>query len=1404
MSWFSKKGRQEESAAPTRKELRAAFMSYFDVTGDPASERNFIEQHPLLLHPKSTSVLSLLSAQLHAEWQTRPERLRAMGYDQTYIRGMSNKLSTLQSMLDDIRNHGSTIQAIRDTFVNIYGGFALDAPDQLVQAYQEMDSVALQFSGSEDSAAIVSRIKDCLELARQLPGTAPEIVAELRYLYWTLQDKQVSDPETFPWQEAIEDLQAALVTYTLERFPLRFAVVQIALGNTCYRWAMSGEMAYLEKAVDAYQQALKGCHYYDHVQEYVEAKWGLAQAYIVHFEGDPGENTELAIMHLRAALAWHFNEDEYALHTTMLHVLGQLYLKRAGGKPQANNSLALHYLSEAVQRYAPLDDPSGYASAVSLLALAYLRRSQGKKQANIQRAMICVNEVLGVYKPETHPIQYRATLGLYGELSRVSSTGNIEEAIAATLEALRMSPPADPLTRTLQEQLALAYIVRDAGDPRENLEQALVHLEAVLESGDLEPRSEEEASTHESLGVAYRSRIDGERRDNLERAIFHYNAALAVYTPQTYPESYARTMVNLGIACMDRMTRLRDQNVQEAIRCFIDALQVYTSHSHPHEYASVLGFLGLAHSELQTGSAWESRRQAIRCYQKALKVFTLHKYPREHANIQCALGMVYCDAKDRRLHERGISNLCDALRVYEQLQLERNAAGVRHNLGIAYGKRLEGEKERNLKTSLDYFTEALRFYPPDRYPHDYLQEMTRLATTQAALGRWEEAQQSYRLAYEIEDALVEQSAGLVGLEAVLKEVPNIALYEGYCLARQDRIEEAISSIEHGRLRDLGAMLALETADTSHIRDKRLRGAYEEAHEQFMRMRQTMNSQVSFANFIDASPTLLPERLRDVVPDLRKALLEVTGQYREAKANLDHVVAQIRVAGDPADFLQTDLDTRRVLEAVQRRGPGCALVYLMVTLWGGIALAALASHQSTPKCEHYVALNLPALTEDTIHELLSRQIDDNLGFTEGWGHAQEWAPLLADQRTGLSFAFWATTLRALTSKIQPPSLLVQATQDILAMPEMRDIVRRSWQQMDDTQRAKLEAAVNRRYLHHALARVLGTLSQAAMRPLADWLHTLGVTSVLLVPCGRLGTFPLTAVPVTSEQTFGEMFGASILPSSRLLLRKLSVRERGGVYTLGNAQYADHPLPWGEAEAVTLRNVARKLRLPAKARVQDGATREWLIDALKKASVLDLAIHARFEPLAPLESSLFLAHNETLALREVLNHTADLQGLRLLILSACQTAVADQRGTSDEVRSLAVGMLQAGAQATLATLWSIDDLASYLLIVYFALTWLPCMETLSPSEALAKAQCWLRNLKNRDLQSWRTQVPIPTEEELRASGLVDGDSSFPSEHRGLRYSQGFAEMLIHSKSRDGDPNACPFADPIYWAGFQIIGW
>jgi CHAT domain-containing protein len=242
------------------------------------------------------------------------------------------------------------------------------------------------------------------------------------------------------------------------------------------------------------------------------------------------------------------------------------------------------------------------------------------------------------------------------------------------------------------------------------------------------------------------------------------------------------------------------------------------------------------------------------------------------------------------------------------------------------------------------------------------------------------------------------------------------------------------------------------------------------------------------------------------------------------------------------------------------------------------------------------------------------------------------------------------------------------------------------------------------------------------------------------------------------------------------------------------------------------------------VQQGATLTRFLEAARDALVLHAGCHGTFDSRDFMRSALLLAANQQVTLGNLLSHRIgkweiDLQGMRLLILAACETAILDLRGAQDEVRSLAAGMIEAGAKAVMASFWPVDDEATFLLMAHFAQIWFPNIQSMSPAEALARAQRWLRTVTNRDLQTWTIDIrPLlagtPAESLLESAlqhqipeedaSTPVSDQPVPSQSRNPRYTISEAGERIRKARRTGSPDARPFVEPFYWAGFQITGW
>ena len=118
----------------------------------------------------------------------------------------------------------------------------------------------------------------------------------------------------------------------------------------------------------------------------------------------------------------------------------------------------------------------------------------------------------------------------------------------------------------------------------------------------------------------------------------------------------------------------------------------------------------------------------------------------------------------------------------------------------------------------------------------------------------------------------------------------------------------------------------------------------------------------------------------------------------------------------------------------------------------------------------------------------------------------------------------------------------------------------------------------------------------------------------------------------------------------------------------------------------------------------------------AQIVHLATHGQFSSKA--EDTFILTWDGQLNIDQLTNilrsDKKQIRPIELLVLSACQTATGDKRASL----GLAGIAVRAGARSTIATLWSVDDQASSLLMseFYQELT----NGKITKSEALRRAQ------------------------------------------------------------------------------------
>ena len=187
------------------------------------------------------------------------------------------------------------------------------------------------------------------------------------------------------------------------------------------------------------------------------------------------------------------------------------------------------------------------------------------------------------------------------------------------------------------------------------------------------------------------------------------------------------------------------------------------------------------------------------------------------------------------------------------------------------------------------------------------------------------------------------------------------------------------------------------------------------------------------------------------------------------------------------------------------------------------------------------------------------------------------------------------------------------------------------------------------------------------------------------------------------------------------------------------------------------------IPGEIHLNAAFTAKTLQQSASRNPVVHIASHFRFTPGTEMDSFLLLGDGSRLTLDKVRKGAA-FRNTELLTLSACETAMGSN-GTGSEIEGFGAIAMERGAKSVIATLWSVaDDSTSLLMKEFYRLKE---EKKLPKVEALRQAQLSLLN---------GTIKPLPQQDSS-----TDGDEK--SERR---------------TERQGN-----YAHPYFWAPFILMG-
>jgi CHAT domain-containing protein len=253
---------------------------------------------------------------------------------------------------------------------------------------------------------------------------------------------------------------------------------------------------------------------------------------------------------------------------------------------------------------------------------------------------------------------------------------------------------------------------------------------------------------------------------------------------------------------------------------------------------------------------------------------------------------------------------------------------------------------------------------------------------------------------------------------------------------------------------------------------------------------------------------------------------------------------------------------------------------------------------------------------------------------------------------------------------------------VGLPELERTVRLLREAIENSESAS-------EYLAHAQR-----LYSWLVAPLADVLEQTAPSTLVLVPDGALRTVPFGVLhdgerflveryALATTPALSLIGAVNVEPVSRVLVNGLSAPVQGFA-----------ALPFVTQE---LRSIAETM--PSRVYADESFVTATLEREILEGgySIVHMATHAQFE--ADYRRSFLLAYDDVITLDEL----EDVMGsqrftdapIDLLVLSACQTAVGDERAAL----GLAGVAVKAGARSALASLWHINDESTALLVAEF---------------------------------------------------------------------------------------------------------
>ena len=228
--------------------------------------------------------------------------------------------------------------------------------------------------------------------------------------------------------------------------------------------------------------------------------------------------------------------------------------------------------------------------------------------------------------------------------------------------------------------------------------------------------------------------------------------------------------------------------------------------------------------------------------------------------------------------------------------------------------------------------------------------------------------------------------------------------------------------------------------------------------------------------------------------------------------------------------------------------------------------------------------------------------------------------------------------------------------------------------------------------------LQTIHDWLIGPIQAELAKSNIFTLVFIPDGALRNLPMSVL-YDGEDYLIENYNIALAPSLQLIDPQANVRENVSVLTAGVTEIRPHRPKLGSLPGVKVELENIKGQIPSLILLNEFFTESNFNTEVNTSSyeIVHLATHGVFSSVA--EETFLLTWDDVINLNELNTLiSADQKQenpIELLVLSACETAAGDSRAAL----GLAGIAVRGGARSTIASLWTVNDLATTELMTRF---------------------------------------------------------------------------------------------------------